>query len=298
MCDINDVNMFLSDINIFKKLYEVVRIVDPIKKQVLQYNEITSKIDYLNSNCFDFWKRDSICSNCVSMRAFNENKTFVKIEYNGEKVNLVTAIPVECQGRKIIIEGLKDITDTGIIENIHQKDINTIYNIINNMNELVIKDELTKLYNKRYIRERLPVDIIKSKLQNTPLSIILIDIDRFKYINDNYGHSTGDYVLEKIGEIIKKSLKNNLDWAARYGGDEFIICLDNLDEKGSFIEGEKLRELINNETFIYNGQEIRVTISVGGATLLNKDLSLEEFFDIADKNLYISKKEGRNKTTI
>ncbi|MDZ5017060.1 diguanylate cyclase, partial [Clostridium perfringens] len=131
----------------------------------------------------------------ISMRAYNEADTFVKIEYNKEKIYMIMASPIVMENKKYVFEMLKDVTNTGIIENFSEKTSEEIQLYINGMNDKIIKDELTGIYNRRFIDERLPIDILKSASQKSPLSIIIADIDFFKSINSNYGHLAGDYIL-------------------------------------------------------------------------------------------------------
>ena len=113
------IDVLVHSMPVIKNLYDVIRIVDPMKKQILDLN--LSKVADLESSCYDFWKRGKVCSNCVSARAYKENETFVKIEYNGEKVYMITAIPVQLEDTLAVVELLKDITNNGIIENIENQ---------------------------------------------------------------------------------------------------------------------------------------------------------------------------------
>ena len=110
-----EVQEVLDKLVIFEGMYDHIQLVDPIIKKVINYSNNT--VTELTSNCFDLWEKNKICDNCISIRAFNENKTFVKIEYNPNKIYMVTAIPVELSNRRIIIEVLKDTTDSMVYEN-------------------------------------------------------------------------------------------------------------------------------------------------------------------------------------
>ncbi|KXL53697.1 MULTISPECIES: GGDEF domain-containing protein [Anaerotignum] len=265
----DNVNVLLEHLSVFKNLYEMVRIVDPINKRVIIDNK-----GYIPTvgNCFDLWKSKSYCSNCISMRAYNEENTFVKIEYNKEKIYMVIASPFNIGTNKYILELLKDITDCSIIENYVNKTVDEVQKIIEEMNNKIIKDELTGIYNKRYINERLPIDIIKNSNEKNSFSILMTDIDHFKFVNDNYGHLAGDKILVDFAYILSKSIREGIDWVARYGGEEFIIVLNYADNSIAYEIAEKIRRSIENNIFTYEGQEIKITASFGICTMPNDDM--------------------------
>ncbi|WDC85249.1 hypothetical protein PL321_07285 [Caloramator sp. mosi_1] len=114
------------------------------------------------------------------MRAYTQNETFVKIEYNGEKVYIITATAVVTDAGKVVVEFLKDATGTSIIEDIEELSSEEIYSKINNLNELLVKDTLTNVYNRRFIEDRLPVDILKSNFENTPFLLLCVTLTFLK----------------------------------------------------------------------------------------------------------------------
>lgn len=231
---------------VIKNLYDVLRIVDPKGKKTL-YVEGEKEVPK-EENCYDFWRGGKCCENCISMRAYNEEETFFKVEYNKEKVFLITAAPVIVNSKKYVIEILKDITEKGFFSEDREKGITKFKNIIRDINELAIKDELTGIYNRRYINERMPVDVSNNILENKPISIIMADIDFFKNINDTYGHLIGDKVIRDVANIINKNIRNSSDWLARYGGEEFLIVLSNTTGEGAYTVAEKIRTIIEKKS--------------------------------------------------
>ncbi|GAA0086948.1 GGDEF domain-containing protein [Clostridium sp. CTA-7] len=289
-------NALTDNLSILENLYDVIRIVDPLTKKTVHYDK--SKIKILNNSCYDFWKSEEYCSNCISMRAYNEADTFVKIEYNKEKIYMIMASPIIMENKKYVFEMLKDVTNTGIIENFCEKTSEEIQLYINGMNDKIIKDELTGIYNRRFIDERLPIDILKSASQKSPLSIIIADIDFFKSINSNYGHLAGDYILLEFASLIKNSIRKDSDWVARYGGEEFIIVLDNTDSNTAFEISEKIRKKVEEKVFECEDNKINITSSFGIYTLDedNFDINIKSAINYADKKLYEAKQTGRNKS--
>jgi len=106
----DELKKILEDIKFVDKISDTIRLVDPIQKKVITYNNGNTEI--ADNNCFDFWGKNKVCDNCISMRSYNNNETFIKIEYNQEKTFMVTAIPFELSDRRIVIEMLKDISNT------------------------------------------------------------------------------------------------------------------------------------------------------------------------------------------
>ncbi|WP_242953639.1 GGDEF domain-containing protein [Clostridium merdae] len=278
----------------FNKMYNLVRIIDPLKKRVvtLSCNQ-TELIE--ESICYELWKKNSHCANCVSMRAANENDTFLKIEYNKDKIFMVFATPIVLNKVTYIVEMLKDISETGIVPDLKGKSIQEISEIIEHLNQAAITDELTQIYNRRFINEKLPVDLYSTTLNHGVLSAMLIDIDEFKSINDSNGHTMGDKVLQRAAQILKNNTRDKKDWVARYGGDEFLMVLPETDKKAALRIAEKIRQQMEQEIFELRGNRVSLTISCGVSTINKTDeLSATEFFEELDKKLYKAKSNGKN----
>jgi two-component system cell cycle response regulator len=161
-----------------------------------------------------------------------------------------------------------------------------------------VMDPVTNIYNKRYFTERLKQEFSLAKRNKTELSLLMIDLDFFKKINDTYGHLAGDFVLGKISEIFSTMTRDE-DIVARYGGEEFVAILPGSGEEGAVICAERIREKIAQTSFMFEGTKINITVSIGVATLDENSLfgSCEDFIEVADNCLYRSKKSGRNCTT-
>lgn len=153
---------------------------------------------------------------------------------------------------------------------------------------LSITDDLTGLYNHRHFFKTLEAEISRLKRQKTSLSLLMFDLDNFKRYNDLYGHLEGDKVLRKIGEIIKNSIRNNVDTGYRYGGDEFAVILIGASLEQSLSIAERIRSLIENSGFQ------NITVSIGLAEY-EENLELENFVKMADDAMYMAKHSGGNK---
>ncbi len=159
------------------------------------------------------------------------------------------------------------------------------------------KDSLTGLYNKAYIMEQLKYHINLATSIKKPFSIIMLDIDYFKKVNDTYGHLCGDYVLKKLSSIFLEQTRS-VNITGRYGGEEFIILASQSNAQSAFNFAERLRTLIENIQFSYEGKNFKITISCGVAELTNKIKKPEVLIANADKALYQAKNSGRNRTVM
>lgn len=165
-----------------------------------------------------------------------------------------------------------------------------------------ITDPLTKVYNRRYLDRRLDDEVARSKRYSLDLSVLMIDIDYFKRVNDTYGHQAGDVILSTVGGLAKASLRN-LDVVARYGGEEFLVICTNTAVNGATLVAQRLRQLVESHQFEIaddygKRRNIPITISIGVAGLAPACDSKEQFIQAADQALYRAKEEGRNRVIV
>ena len=158
-------------------------------------------------------------------------------------------------------------------------------------------DYLTNIPNRKYFFETGLKYFHLAKRQKSMLSVIYIDIDYFKNINDTYGHNIGDEILKIIANTLSKNIRKS-DIVARTGGEEFIILLTDIDEQKAFIFAEKLRKSIENINYKKDDITVKSTISLGISGIKNNDEKLDSIINRADKALYQAKKENRNKSVI
>lgn len=161
---------------------------------------------------------------------------------------------------------------------------------------MTIMDGLTNIHNKRYLIESMEREIPRARRHERPLSLLMVDIDHFKGINDSFGHLAGDYVLKELASTLKSRLRPD-DVLGRYGGEEFGIILPETSLEGVGAIGEELRALVEKHVFEFEEETIAVTISLGAAQL-HDDWDVLQFIKVADDKLYQSKRAGRNRVTI
>lgn len=157
--------------------------------------------------------------------------------------------------------------------------------------ELARMDPLTSLANRRYAYEKIMEEINRYERTGVPFSVVLMDIDQFKQINDKYGHKGGDMVLENIAQVLMNS-KRSLDVAIRWGGEEFMLLLPNTKLEGALKVAEKLRDIISGNEIDYKGKIIKITATFGVAQFAG---DLENCLKKADEALYEGKSLGRNR---
>lgn len=168
------------------------------------------------------------------------------------------------------------------------KDITEQKQLQNELQELSIKDDLTSLYNQRHFYRVLQKEMIRAARQKHPLCLLLLDLDNFKQLNDTQGHLAGDRILERVGIAIHDSTREHVDFAFRYGGDEFTIILTETTPSQAHEVAERVQRSVS-QSF-----DQRLTVSVGLAEF-HQELNLEDFINIADKAMYEAKKAGGNR---
>lgn len=172
---------------------------------------------------------------------------------------------------------------------------NKLADFSNIMHSQAITDELTNLNNRRYFDDRITEEFRRALRYKRPLSLVLLDLDHFKWVNDQLGHQLGDEVLAKTASLIKANLRN-VDIAARYGGEEFAIIMPETSGENAFLVAERLREVYLSILNEYRNDDLPLTISIGIAEHPQSAISTEDLIAAADKALYYAKKKGRNQS--
>jgi diguanylate cyclase (GGDEF)-like protein len=185
-----------------------------------------------------------------------------------------------------IVEAMRDVAGRDKVEGLFSE-----------LQKMAVTDGLTGLYNHRHFNERLNAAFTRIKRIPEPLSLLFIDIDLFKRINDSHGHLAGDEILQGVAAVIKSNVRE-IDVLARYGGEEFAVILPGTDRKGARKMAERLRQSVAEKAFYIDWKEIKVTVSVGAATCPDDATEREDLIGKADQALYHAKRSGRNQTSL
>ncbi len=162
---------------------------------------------------------------------------------------------------------------------------------------MAITDGLTNLYNKRHFQQRIDELLSRAERHDDAMSLLMMDIDHFKRVNDTYGHPVGDLVLKQVARTLRESMRK-IDLVARYGGEEFVVLLDATGESAAVAKGEELREKVSELVFDTEMGEFQVSISIGIALFPYDSRNEDELLEKADSALYHSKRTGRNRVTV
>lgn len=220
-----------------------------------------------------------------------------------EELRSFAAVPLGVDGCKgmILVESRKyDAYDESALELISRLSTSAglaieKIKILDKANALATHDGLTGLFNHRTFQQLLADEITRAIRYNEPVSLLICDIDFFKKINDGYGHPFGDVVLKGVASLLENSIRQDIDTASRYGGEEFALILVKTDEVGAVETAERIRQAIAAMIFkAPNGQDVQVTMSFGIAEYRKHARQLNDLIKKADKALYRAKENGRN----
>lgn len=170
----------------------------------------------------------------------------------------------------------------------------TIADLFEEVKAQAVTDGLTGLYNRRYFEEYLKKEVTRAMRQQQAFSIVGLDLDHLKQINDKYGHAYGDLAIKTVANVLKKNARS-IDTAARMGGEEFNVILPGVDSKGAMIAAERIRKALESEKLDTIGH---ITASIGVATFLEHSDNIEDVLELTDQAMYQSKRNGRNQVTL
>ena len=271
------------------KYFDAVRIIDPAENSVIKekhYNPIEISLPD-----FDIKQAKKYFDLCNSSK-----KPVLDLIHENGRVYLLMLTSVKLVDKDVLAELLAKVTDNVFLDDINLNDQIGLLSEINRLRQESITDKLTGLYNRRYIDERLPVEIGTCMEQKQPLSVIFSDLDYYKQVNDAYGHAAGDHVLREFARVLSLNIRKDRDWIARYGGEEFMIFLSGTGSAKAKEIAERIRTAVMNKSFHFRGELIKLTCSFGVYTVDNFTVlpTVDEILDTVDKRLYQAKKLGRN----
>ena len=288
MLNVNDMPEELKKIIEERKTISFFRIVDTLKNEVYNVDK-NGNLVKKEEKCYNIWAGRKICRNCVADEAAKDKNVKTKLKCKDNEMYIVRAVPgIDKEGR-YILEIAEQITNDCYIEMPGDGDMINIFALIEEFNDIVSKDSFTGLYNKSYAKMQLNSLVKLAQKNDMPLVIAVMDINNFKRINDVYGHVAGDEVMLRIAEKFKSIEEENNIWAARIGGDEFMIVFSGLE----YIEAEeKIKRVIEEiKNIKFSGQKDMFNIGIAwGMAEYIKGESYNDFFERADMNMYKNKK--------
>lgn len=261
--------------------YQFYRIVDIQNHAVYDYQ----KKAFLptNKKCYETWGRSAPCANCTSCRAVQEQKHIIKLEYCDNQVFLINSYPVRLLGKWYSLELLEDVSDSFTMNTETFTNHQEVRTILMSVNELIIKDAFTHLYNKQFLIDKLPYFMEQARKQHRPLSISIMDIDHFKQVNDTYGHMFGDKVILKIAEVLRSHMNDTL-YAIRLGGDEFLLIFVNGTQAAAQVQCEAMMTEIHDCTF-QEHSAYHISMSCG-VCQWEEEETYDALLDRADYSMY------------
>jgi len=246
-----------------KELYDYIRIVNPINRQVeIDIHPQFKKNESHTGNCYGFWNQGRTCDNCISFRSYQAADTFVKIEYNGTKLFLITAVSLLIDGQQRVLELLKDITENGFVD-IQGQNGKEVSRMVKQINDLIVRDMQTGIYNKRYAYERLPHDLSKG-IKERGLAVIFICIDNLEAIKSSYGYAAGDQVINRVTNSITGCCQQEPEaWLARFGEAEFLAVLPHTDSGGAQMLYQQMEHTLKSIQLDWQGNLASIRASLG-----------------------------------
>ncbi|MGE5454683.1 MAG: diguanylate cyclase [Methylocystaceae bacterium] len=280
-----------------KLLYDHIRLVDPVKKRVEMniHPQLDEEMQY-NTTCFQFWNQNKVCENCISVRSYYAGETFVKIGYNGDKLFLITAVALVVDGNQRVLELVKDITGNGLLD-VRGQDGDEIYQMVGEINDLIVRDMLTGTYNKRYAYERLPYEILESEKNSSGLSVIITSIDNLEIVKTSHGYVVGDHMIKEYIQILEQYSRSHLGvWLARFGESEFLMVLPGVSEREAELLCDVISQDLNGVEFNLKGKTSAIKVSFGVHTvnLEGKSVSAEDLVNYTDMSIVMARKKAKS----
>ncbi len=237
---------------------------------------------------------------CSSIRSFEETRLtpILAIVRQGDTRKLVRALDIGVNDYLPRPVDRNELTARVATQIRRKRYIDRLRSTFEASLEMAVTDQLTGLYNRRYLASHMSAMFDRAYWTGRPLSVLILDLDYFKAINDSFGHDVGDKVIQEFAERIRNSIRG-VDLACRYGGEEFLIAMPDTDREFAAVVAERMRQEVAAHRVVLNGgrDEIQVTVSIGIASTENgpKDDSAQKLIKRADEALYTAKTGGRNR---
>jgi diguanylate cyclase (GGDEF)-like protein len=266
------------------KEYEYFRLVDPITKEVFTFKE-NKLMQFEQEHCYDMWNTGEPCKYCVSATALETRSEKKKLEYLNGELYMARVIPVIIDCKKLVLELFQNLSSTYFK---NENDYNQISDMVIQLNEFASFDTFTSLYSHSFTKNKLATFMEgKLKLKLDTVTLVQLDINNLKYINDTFGHFTGDELILKVAGILTSLKSKENIYPGRTGGDEFQIILLNITKE----EATDILESYFNQLKNIELSNINYIASVSyGYLEWNKSDTVYEFTNKVDQLMYNNKK--------
>lgn len=263
-----------EEIKVLEKIFDVVRILDGEFLSKMQENPCVG-VQLGMCKCYEFWKKNKPCENCISVKAYTEKRQKTKLEFLDTDIYLVISRYMEIDDEPCVMELVRYLADDTLIDTDGR---DKLVGKLKGYQDKLYRDPLTEIYNRRYFEDEI------RDMQN-PAGVAMIDLDDFKLYNDIYGHDMGDRVLKTVADAINHCIRKT-DKLVRYGGDEFLLILPNM------VRGTLRGKLLQIQEAIQNAKipecsRLRLTASIGG--VLSENETIDEAIARADHLMYKAK---------
>lgn len=275
---------------VLKKTFQVVRLIMPEHDTELIVCPETKEVTEVPYTCYNYEMKDNKCEFCLVKYVFEKKEEFTKYEIVNGCILIIICKYIRVEEAEYVLELIKFLNQDRFLDTYGEQEF--IARTVK-YHEGVYGDVLTGVYNRRYLIEHLPRMIRTARLNGDRLGVAMIDIDKFKQLNDEYGHLFGDNVLIKITSSINQYAdKAKKEFLARYGGDEFVLVLNDLDLEEMVQRVETMKNGLKPMTIQYKDMEIPCAISIGIAHMEElEEPTYEKLLDLADERLYLEKRE-------
>lgn len=273
-------------------LFDFYRIVDPATQEVYEYASEEMLIRQ-SSPCYALWQRGESCRNCVSQQTILDQQGQIKFEAQPDHAYLIYALPLIHQHKKYVLELAKDVSESLMLQLLLREEQADLPEMIAALNEWIIHDTFTGLYNKKYLQQETARLISYAQVKQLPLSAAMWDIDTFKQVNDRYGHLAGDEVIKKFAHLLQDFIRDTPYLAARVGGDEFMLLCPDEDAAGCERLCRRVSAALAAHPFVCE-RGVRFLVSASyGVSNWEKGESVSALFEKADRKMYAHKRRKK-----
>ena len=280
---------YLTEKEIWPQIFDSIRLVEQNGNYICRCRD--GHFHSTGDTCYSVWGKEHRCENCVSRQAYDSDRQRVKIEYADGNYFLVIARPVQIDGMRYVIEFITNMTHQLATGHDSSPD-NFVMELIHQLENVSSHDAFSGLFNKKYLTEKLTGRLTECKTSGKPLYVALWDIDKFKKVNDTFGHDFGDRVLLQVAKILRHGIPQEAGAVCRFGGDEFVIVFAEEDKKKCLHWLEAIKKAVDDYSYVAEKGSFQVTVSYGFADVSGAKDFLAAMH-LADAKMYASKHKRR-----